>query len=243
MIPESKPASSPMPDPLAVKSMFSRIAQRYDAANHVLSGGIDHWWRKRLVNRVARKNPTRVLDVATGSGDVAFALSNRFGPSVEIVGMDFCEPMLAEAEKKKSAAGGRFSQIRFQVGDGMNLPAADESFDAVTISFGLRNMADRHRSLCEMRRVLRPSGTLFVLEFSQPQPWFRPIYFTYLRYLVPKLAGAVTGDRPAYEYLNATISQFPNHRALAAEIQAAGFRTVNASRLTFGIVALHEAQK
>jgi len=232
-----------MPDPIAVKSMFSRIAPRYDVANHVLSGGIDHWWRKRLVRDVAACSPTRVLDVATGSGDVAFALSERFGPAVEIVGMDFCEPMLLEAEKKKSTPGSRFSAIRFQVGDGMNLPAADESFDAVTISFGLRNMADRHRSLCEMRRVLRPSGRLFVLEFSQPQRWFKPIYFAYLRYLLPKLAGAVTGDRPAYDYLNATISQFPNHHALAAEIRAAGFRTVKASRLTFGIVALHEAEK
>jgi demethylmenaquinone methyltransferase/2-methoxy-6-polyprenyl-1,4-benzoquinol methylase len=104
-------------------------------------------------------------------------------------------------------------------------------------------MADRHRSLSEMRRVLRPSGTLFVLEFSQPQRWFRPVYFAYLRYLLPKLAGAVTGDRPAYDYLNATISQFPDHRALTAEIHAAGFQSVKASRLTFGIVALHEARK
>jgi demethylmenaquinone methyltransferase/2-methoxy-6-polyprenyl-1,4-benzoquinol methylase len=232
-----------MPDPVAVKSMFGRIAQRYDVANHLLSGGIDHWWRKRLVKAVASQSPSRVLDVATGSGDVAFALGTRFADTVEIVGMDFCEPMLVEAEKKKNSAGSRFSRIQFRVGDGMNLPAEDGSFDAVTISFGLRNMADRHRSLSEMYRVLRPSGTLFVLEFSQPQRWFRPIYFAYLRYLLPKLAGAVTGDRPAYDYLNATITEFPDHRTLAAEIRAAGFQSVKASRLTFGIVALHEAQK
>lgn len=232
-----------MPDPVAVKSMFSRIAQRYDVANHVLSGGIDHWWRKRLVSAVACAHPSRVLDVATGSGDVAFALREKLGQTAEIVGMDFCEPMLVEAERKKATDPSRFSKIEFTVGDGMNLPARDESFDAVTISFGLRNMADRHRCLSEMHRVLRPTGTLFVLEFSQPQRWFRPLYFAYLRYLLPKLAGAVTGDRPAYDYLNATITEFPDHRALAAEIRLAGFQAVVASRLTFGIVALHRAQK
>ncbi|MCX6954887.1 MAG: class I SAM-dependent methyltransferase, partial [Verrucomicrobia bacterium] len=111
------------------------------------------------------------------------------------------------------------------------------------ISFGLRNLADRHRGLGEMRRVLRPGGRLFVLEFSQPHAWFRPFYFFYLRKVLPFIAGTVTGDRAAYVYLNDTIEQFPNHTALAEEIRAAGFKSVTASRLTFGIVALHEATK
>jgi demethylmenaquinone methyltransferase / 2-methoxy-6-polyprenyl-1,4-benzoquinol methylase len=113
----------------------------------------------------------------------------------------------------------------------------------VTISFGLRNLADRARGLREMRRVLRPSGSLFVLEFSQPNRWFRPFYYFYLRRLLPRIAGLVTGDREAYVYLNKTIGEFPDRVALAEEIRAAGFTRVRAQPMTFGVVALHEAQK
>jgi demethylmenaquinone methyltransferase/2-methoxy-6-polyprenyl-1,4-benzoquinol methylase len=220
--------------------MFARIAARYDLANRLLSGGIDRWWRRRLVNLVRRHSPHDVLDLATGSGDVAFALARRLDPKTQIVGMDFCQPMLDEAEAKKNRANDpRFSSVTFKPGDGLNLPLADASFDAVTISFGLRNMADRHRALSEMRRVLRPGGRLWVLEFSQPYGWFKPFYYFYLRRILPLIAGAVTGDRAAYVYLNETIEQFPGRPALAAEIQAAGFSEVMASPLTFGIVALH----
>jgi demethylmenaquinone methyltransferase/2-methoxy-6-polyprenyl-1,4-benzoquinol methylase len=223
--------------------MFARIAARYDLANRLLSGGIDRWWRRRLVNLVRRHSPHDVLDLATGSGDVAFALARRLDPKTQIVGMDFCQPMLDEAEAKKNRANDpRFSSVTFKPGDGLNLPLADASFDAVTISFGLRNMADRHRALSEMRRVLRPGGRLWVLEFSQPYGWFKPFYYFYLRRILPLIAGAVTGDRAAYVYLNETIEQFPGRPALAAEIQAAGFSEVMASPLTFGIVALHEAK-
>jgi demethylmenaquinone methyltransferase/2-methoxy-6-polyprenyl-1,4-benzoquinol methylase len=224
--------------------MFARIAARYDLANRLLSGGIDKWWRRRLVNAVRRHSPKNVLDLATGSGDVAFALSCGLDVKTEIVGMDFCQPMLDEAIAKKTRANDpRFSLVTFKPGDGLNLPIADASFDAVTISFGLRNMADRHRALSEMRRVLRPSGRLWVLEFSQPYGWFKPFYYFYLRRILPIIAGAVTGDRAAYVYLNETIEQFPGRSALSAEIQAAGFSQVTASALTFGIVALHEAEK
>lgn len=231
------------PDPKAVNSMFSRIAGRYDLANRVLSGGIDRWWRRRLVQGVRRHQPRDVLDLATGSGDVAFALARELAINTPITGMDFCQPMLDEAVSKKEQANDpRYRAINFKPGDGLNLPLPNASVDAITISFGLRNMADRHRALSEMRRVLRPSGRLWVLEFSQPYRWFRPFYFFYLRRILPFVAGAVTGDRAAYVYLNETIEQFPNRAALAAEIQAAGFTAVTASALTFGIVALHEAQ-
>jgi demethylmenaquinone methyltransferase / 2-methoxy-6-polyprenyl-1,4-benzoquinol methylase len=232
-----------MPDPLAVNSMFSRIARRYDLANRLLSGGMDESWRRRLVAEVRRANPQDVLDLATGSGDVAFALSRGLSPTVRIIGMDFCQPMLDEAEAKQVAAGGRYANVRFQAGDGLALPLADASVDAVTISFGLRNLADRDRGLREMRRVLRPGGRLFVLEFSQPQRWCRVIYFFYLRKVLPLVAGWVTGDRAAYVYLNETIERFPGREALAAEIRAAGFSSVTARPMTFGTVALHEAVK
>ncbi len=123
------------------------------------------------------------------------------------------------------------------------MPLPDACVDAVTISFGLRNLADRPRGLREMRRVLRPRGKLFVLEFSQPQPWCRGIYFFYLRHVLPRIAGLVTGDRDAYVYLNETIEQFPNRAALSEEIRAAGFTSVTSRPMTFGAVALHVATK
>lgn len=229
-----------MPDPKAVNSMFARIAGRYDIANHLLSGGVDFWWRQRLVRTVHDTHPAAVLDLATGSGDVAFALADGLSPGVRVVGMDFCQPMLDEAVKKRVGSP-RWQAIEFKQGDGMALPLPDQTFDAVTISFGLRNMADRHKALSEMRRVLRPGGRLFVLEFSQPVFWFRPVYYTYLKFVLPIVAGIVTGDRSAYEYLCGSIESFPGREAMSAEIRRAGFSSVRATPMTFGIVALHEA--
>lgn len=232
-----------MPDPVAVNSMFSRIARRYDAANLLLSGGIDRRWRRRLVRAVAAAEPTDILDLATGSGDVAFALRRAFTRPRRIVGMDFCQPMLDEAiakQKRMNPAPGTL--IEFRPGDGLALPCADASFDAVTISFGLRNMADRHRALTEMRRVLRPGGRVHILEFSQPVAGFRPLYYFYTKRLLPPIAGWVTGDRAAYAYLNASIEAYPDHLAMIEELRRAGFKNVTATRLTLGIVALHQGE-
>ncbi len=229
-----------MPDPKAVNSMFARIAGRYDLANHLLSGGLDFGWRQKLVRAVHDSHPTEVLDLATGSGDVAFALADGLPTSVKVTGMDFCQPMLDEAIIKR-AASPRWSKIEFKQGDGLALPLPDRCVDTVTIAFGLRNMADRHRALTEMRRVLRPGGRLFVLEFSQADAWFKPLYSPYLKFVLPAIAGLVTGDRSAYDYLCGSIEQFPSRRDLAVEITRAGFRQVHATGLTFGTVALHEA--
>lgn len=230
-----------MPDPVAVQSMFGRIAKRYDFANRLLSGGSDVWWRWRLMRAVRRATPQTVLDLATGSGDVAFALARALPATTQFTGMDFCQPMLDEAEVKK-ARSPRYAGITFRQGDGMALPLDAAQYDAVTISFGLRNMADRHKSLSEMRRVLRPGGRLFVLEFSQPYGWFAPLYFFYLRRILPGVASLVTGDRGAYEYLCGSIESYPSAPAMSAEILRAGFKTVTVKRMTLGIVALHEAQ-
>jgi len=230
-----------MPDPVAVNSMFARIARRYDVANRLLSGGIDVWWRRLLVASVRKQGPSNILDLATGSGDVAFALSKGLPSSTAITGMDFCQPMLDEAMIKQQSSG-HFPNITFIQGDGLALPLADASYDAVTISFGLRNMADRHRALSEIRRVLRPKGRLYVLEFSQPYRWFQPIYYFYLRRILPSIASMVTGDRGAYEYLCGSIEQYPGHEAMNAEILRAGFGAVEAKRMTLGSVALHVAQ-
>jgi len=230
-----------MPDPKAVNTMFARIAGRYDLANHLLSGGVDFWWRQRLVRAVHDLHPREILDLATGSGDVAFALADGLPPGTQITGMDFCQPMLDEALKKQAVHPRRWA-ITFKQGDGMALPVPDSAFDAITISFGLRNMANRHQALKEMHRVLKPRGHLFVLEFSQPYFWFKPFYYAYLKLILPSIAGLVTGDRSAYEYLCGSIENFPNRENMTAEIKRAGFSTVRATPLTFGIVALHEAE-
>jgi demethylmenaquinone methyltransferase/2-methoxy-6-polyprenyl-1,4-benzoquinol methylase len=230
-----------MPDPTAVRTMFARIAGRYDLANRLLSGGMDVRWRTRLVRAVHDARPRDILDLATGSGDVAFALADGLPPGRRITGVDFCEPML-EAAAKKRAGNARWAGIDFRTGDGMALPFPNNTFDAVTIAFGLRNMADRRKALEEMRRVLRPGGCLFLLEFSQPFPWFRPFYYFYLLRLSPWLAGLITGERPAYEYLGDSIERYPDRPAMSAEIRAAGFASVTATPLTFGVVALHAAR-
>ncbi|HTL69394.1 MAG TPA: bifunctional demethylmenaquinone methyltransferase/2-methoxy-6-polyprenyl-1,4-benzoquinol methylase UbiE [Lacunisphaera sp.] len=231
-----------MPDSQAVNSMFARISGRYDLANHLLSGCVDHLWRQRLVRAVHDVDPAEVLDLATGSGDVAFALRDGLQPGATIMGMDFCQPMLDQAARKR-AANPRWAAVEFRQGDGMALPLPDASFDALTIAFGLRNMASRHKSLTEMHRVLRPGGHLFVLEFSQPFPWFRPFYYAYLKVVLPPVAAIVTGDRSAYEYLGGSIEQFPGRAAMSAEISRAGFTVLRAEPMTFGIVALHVARK
>ncbi len=233
-----------MPDPAAINSMFSRIAGRYDLGNRVLSAGLDSWWRYKLVEALAKTAPADVLDLACGSGDVAFTISRKILYPIKIVGMDFCQPMLDEAiVKQTNDRHNRYGNIVFQHGDGLNLPLPNASFDAVSIAFGLRNMGDRPRSLAEMHRVLRPGGRMFILEFSQPDRWFRPIYLFYLRHILPWVAGLLCGDRSAYVYLNESIEAFPNRDALSLEIRAAGFSAIKTRGMTFGTVALHEAVK
>jgi demethylmenaquinone methyltransferase/2-methoxy-6-polyprenyl-1,4-benzoquinol methylase len=228
-----------MPDPAAVKSMFGRIARRYDLANRVLSGGIDIYWRRRLVGLVADGRPRSVLDLATGSGDVALALGRALAPGDRVLGMDFSAPMLDEARAKQGRLPATPAGVELSQGDALDIPLPDGTFDAVTIAFGLRNMADRARCLSQMRRVLRPGGRLFVLEFSHPEPWLSPLYGFHLRRTAPLLAGMLTGDRAAYEYLATSIDAFPGPEALSGEIRAAGFSEVTCLPMTFGIVALH----
>lgn len=231
-----------MPEGRAVQTMFGEISGRYDLANRVLSSGFDVYWRRVLVGQVARQQPREVLDLATGSGDVAFALRRKLGPQIPVTGMDFCQPMLEEAERKKPRHPGS-DDIRFLPGDILHLPLPDAGFDAITIAFGLRNLESRAQGLAEMRRVLRPGGWLYVLEFTQPDAWMRPFYYLYLKHLLPGLARLFTGNRQAYEYLAGSIEQFPDKESLAEEFRAAGFGTVNINGLTGSIVALHAAQK
>lgn len=231
------------PDPAAVEATFTSVAPRYDLANHWLSGGIDFYWRNRLVKLAQKNNPTDILDLATGSGDVLFALRKGLGDRVNLTGLDFCEPMLEEARKKRTVRGLQEKANQFLHGDCLALPFGENSFDLITIAFGLRNLAERKKGLEEMQRVLRPGGRLIILEFSQPYFWFRPLYYLYLRGILPWVARWLTGDRDAYLYLGTSIAGFPNREELCKEIGMAGFGAVSARALTFSIVALHEGRK
>ena len=231
-----------MPEGKSVNKMFAGIADRYDLANHLLSGGVDFYWRRVLTRMVKACTPKDMVDLATGSGDVAFKLRDRIGTGIPITGLDFCEPMLKEARAKR-AAKASYSDIVFEFGDCMDLPLDDNSVDAVTISFGVRNFENRLRGLREILRVLRPGGSLFVLEFSQPDKWFSPIYYFYLKFILPWVAALATGDKSAYDYLAGTIEDFPSKEALTEQLKHAGYETVKATGLTFSIVAIHKAQK
>lgn len=224
-----------MQDPGFVRRAFSDIADRYVLTNHVLSLGTDIWWRRRFVRTVKAHQPARVLDVATGSGDVATELLRQC-PGIDVIGVDFCQPMLQHAR----AAGLR----RLLVTDGLRLPFADDRFDALTVAFGLRNMASWKDALIEWRRVLKPGGTLHLLDFSLPtwQP-FRGIYQFYLHRVLPRIAGALTGRRQAYEYLSSSIDQFPHGTAMVALMTEAGFTAGSAKPLSGGIASIYEARK
>ena len=217
-----------------VRAMFSSIARRYDLANHLLSGGFDfHWWR-RAARIVRGWNPERVLDLATGSGDLALRVQAAC-PDAVLVGADFCHPMLLEARRK--------GVPRLVVADGLRLPFADAAFDAVTISFGLRNMESWPRALAEMARVLRPGGHLLVLDFSVPPPPLRWIYRPYLHHVLPRLAAWIAGDKAAYDYLADSIEAFPRGDAMCALLRDAGLADATCEPLTGGIVSLYTARK
>ena len=222
-----------------VNRMFAGIADRYDRANRCLSLGIDVYWRSRTVRRVRKAAPQRVIDLATGSGDIALALRKKLPASTEVIGMDFCEEMLDEARKKAEGIEG----VTFQTGDCLNLPLEDNFTDICTIGFGLRNFEDRDAGLREMLRVLRPGGSLLVLEFSQPYAILRPFYYFYLNKILPTLAAKITGDVDAYRYLGGTIGAFPSRDELSQQIRDAGYAKVTSTPLTGGIVALHQAWK
>lgn len=213
--------------------MFSRVARRYDLLNFVLGGGTDRYWRWYLVRAVAKQNPARILDLATGSGDVLLALQKRKAFTELAIGADFCAPMLQVARTK--------GLDRLMVADALNLPFADASLDAITIAFGLRNLVDRLAGLKEMRRVLRPGGKLYVLEFTHPIPGFAQVYFAYLNYILPYFASLFTSERSAYQYLSSSIQAFPKQPQLVEMMVQANFSSAKYTNLTLGIVALHEA--
>jgi demethylmenaquinone methyltransferase / 2-methoxy-6-polyprenyl-1,4-benzoquinol methylase len=225
-----------------VREMFAAIATRYDLLNHLLSGNVDRRWRRLVVRTMAADLPVgnaRILDVACGTGDLSLAL--LAGTNAEVVGLDFCRPMLDIAAAKSSKSG---SAIPFVEGDALRLPFRDRSFDGVSIAFGLRNLASLEDGLSELLRILRPGGTVAVLEFSKPQTRiFRPFFRFYFTKVLPLLGGLISGSQSAYEYLPESVSRFPDQIALAALMKETGFIEVTFQNLTGGIAALHVGRR
>jgi demethylmenaquinone methyltransferase/2-methoxy-6-polyprenyl-1,4-benzoquinol methylase len=218
--------------------MFAAIATRYDLLNHLLSGNVDQRWRRLVVKALAANLPSAnasVLDVACGTGDLSLALAE--GLNARIVGLDFCRPMLDIAATKSSDRG---FLIPFVEGDGLKLPFRDQSFDGVTIAFGLRNLTSFEGGLRELFRILRPGGTVAVLEFSTPRtPILKTLFRVYFTKLLPLLGGLISGSKSAYEYLPDSVSRFPDQASLVALLQQSGFSEVTFQNLTGGIAALH----
>jgi demethylmenaquinone methyltransferase / 2-methoxy-6-polyprenyl-1,4-benzoquinol methylase len=220
-----------------VRAMFAGIAARYDLLNHLLSGNTDRRWRRLVAETLqpAIGANTRTLDVACGTGDLALTLAETSETSV--IGLDFCRPMLELAARKAQARG---QSLPFIEGDALRLPFADATFDVVTIAFGLRNLASVEAGLSEFWRVLRPGGTLAVLEFSRPiVPGFRALFHFYFTRVLPRVGGLVSGSRGAYEYLPDSVSRFPDQARLATLLREIGFARVEYRNLTGGIAALH----
>ncbi len=214
--------------------MFGGIARRYDLANHTLSCGIDFYWRKRAANTVAGWRPCKILDLATGTGDLALALQKKL-PDAEVTGVDFLPEMLELAQRK----GVRQTILA----DAMKLPFPNDSFDCVTIAFGLRNMENWRGALAEMSRVLRRDGHLLVLDFSLPTiSIVRTIYRFYLHRCLPMLGSFLTGRKSAYGYLGDSIEEFPSGCAMIDLIEASGFRHATLQPLSYGIVTIYTAQ-
>jgi demethylmenaquinone methyltransferase / 2-methoxy-6-polyprenyl-1,4-benzoquinol methylase len=221
---------APDRDPAAVKAMFGRVARRYQLANTFLSGGMDFFWRRRAAAIVKDWNPQRVLDVATGSGDLARTIE-RTVPEAEVTGADFTPEMLEVAR--------RLGSRRLVQADALALPFKDAEFDAVTVAFGLRNMASWDGALREMTRVLVPGGHLLVLDFSVPPPPLRTFYRPYLHHVLPRLASWITGEKDAYQYLAESIEAFPSGEALCGLMAGAGLIQTRSLPLSGGVVSLY----
>ena len=228
------------PDRNYVRTMFSDIAGRYDLLNRVLTLGIDGRWRAQAVRVATEVKPERILDVATGTADLAIALK-RAVPTAEVIGVDFAEPMLERGREKVARGGLELSLLQ---GDGQNLAFEDALFDVITIVYGLRNFSDREQGLREFYRVLKPGGRLVILEFPPPpKGLFGSLFRLYFLKILPVIAGAVSGRRDAYVYLGQSVLNFPSPETLADMMRAAGFARVRFKLQTFGVSALHVGDK
>ena len=226
--------------PAAIAGMFDAIAGRYDALNHLLSAGLDRGWRRRAVGALELSGRERVLDVCTGTADLAMAMAIR---ARQVVGVDVSGEMLRLGLEKVRGAS-LSPRVVLARGDAMRLPFADASFDAATIAFGIRNVLDPVQGVAEIRRVLRPGGRLAILEFGSPtMPGLRQVYGWYFRVVLPRIGRLVSHHHDAYSYLPESVQQFPSGAAFAALLGRAGFSDVTPRPLAAGAVWLYVARK
>jgi demethylmenaquinone methyltransferase/2-methoxy-6-polyprenyl-1,4-benzoquinol methylase len=227
-----------------IRSMFGAIAPRYDLLNHLLSLNIDRWWRWRTTQLAPPPTDAPLLDVCTGTGDLALAYDEAAGGRTPIVGADFCLPMLrsAHAKARRRRASGR---VRFVEADAQRLPFPDDTFGLTTVAFGLRNVTDTDKGLAEMARVTRPGGRVAILEFSRPRHWlFGRLYRFYFRVILPCVGQLVSRSKDdAYSYLPASVMEFPDGEALAERLRGCGLTDVRWHPLTFGIATLYVGTK
>jgi demethylmenaquinone methyltransferase/2-methoxy-6-polyprenyl-1,4-benzoquinol methylase len=225
-----------------VREMFATIAARYDLLNHLLSGNIDKRWRRAVAKALfatLSQGEARILDVACGTGDLSLTLFAS--GKAQIIGLDFCRPMLDIAQSKAARSG---FTVPFVEGDALNLPFRDSSFEAATIAFGLRNLASVEAGFKELLRVLKPGGRVAVLEFSKPNaPLLRSAFKLYFTKLLPLFGGLISGSKSAYQYLPESVSRFPDQAGLANLMRQAGFEQVAFRNLTGGIAALHSGTR
>ncbi len=225
-----------------VREMFDNIAPKYDLLNHTLSVNIDRIWRHRVVNEVRRAKPRRILDVATGTGDLAIALARRIR-DVQVMGVDLSEAMLAVARRKVEARG-LDNRIVLERGDAEHLDVADASVDAATVAFGVRNFGDLAAGLRELARTIKPGGKVVILEFSRPRNRvFRALYEFYSYKILPRIGGLVSRDKRAYEYLPASVGEFPAPAVFLEMMEKAGFRNCRARSQSFGIAQIYIGER
>ena len=233
---------APDKTPGRIAGMFDAIAPRYDLLNRLLSAGMDRGWREQAVDALQLRNGARVLDLCTGTADVAVAIARR-SPGYSVVGVDFAAAMLRLGLEKVSSLG-LGSRIRLVRGDATQIPVGSATCDAATIAFGIRNVVAPERALAELARVLRPGARLAILEFGQPRiPGVRTLYSWYFRYLLPLVGRFVSKHQSAYSYLPASVGTFPPPAEFSRLIELQGFRPVTTVPLTFGIVYLYVAER
>lgn len=230
------------PNPEVIKSMFQKVAPAYDRANTVLSAGIHHLWRRKLVKLADVKPGMKVLDCATGTGDLAIEFKKAVGPEGQVVGTDFCDGMLKTAPDK---AQKQDLKIEYQVADVMNLPFADDSFDRVSISFGIRNVQDPMKALQEMARVTKPGGQVLILEFGQmTTPVIKDLYGFYSEKVLPVLGGLVSGQKEAYQYLQKSSAKFPSGPEFLNWMKdTKAFQKTHFEPVSFGIAYIYQGIK
>jgi demethylmenaquinone methyltransferase/2-methoxy-6-polyprenyl-1,4-benzoquinol methylase len=222
--------------------MFGSIAPRYDLLNHVLSLNIDKRWRKYTLHKAPPRDGYAVLDVCTGTGDLALAFARFGAKNLRVVGVDFCAEMLDIAKKKQARLG---ESVTFQEADAQALPFANEEFDIVTCAFGLRNVADTRRGLEELARVARAGGTVAILEFSRPKiAPLRWLYLAYFKHLLPRVGQSLAkNDHAAYEYLPQSVMEFPDGQEMADLMTSVGLTNIRVDPLTFGVATLYLGTK